>query len=111
MKLAYAVAIVGGLAMGGALVYGFGFGGGWGEVALLMRYPWFVVSLVDVYVGFALFACWVACRERPLVAALWILLIMTLGNLVACIYAISALRKGKPLPLSSPGARTDPIQA
>lgn len=85
--------------MGGALVYGFGFGEGWSEVRELVGYPWFVVSLIDVYVGFILFACWIAVRERVLAAAIWILLLMTLGNIIACGYVFHAIRSSKLLPL------------
>ena len=100
MKIAIVLLIACGIAMAAALVYGFGFGGGWTEVGYLMDYPWFVVSLVDVYVGFILFAIWIASREKPIVSVVWILLLMTMGNLVACIYAIYAISKVKPLPLA-----------
>ena len=93
------IAVVAGVAMAAALVYGFGFGGGWSEVRTLMDYPWFVVSLVDVYVGFILFACWIVSRERLVPAVVWIALLMTLGNLIACIYVLYAIRTGKRPPL------------
>ena len=83
------------LAMSAGLVYGFGFGDGWAEVQLLMDYPWFVVSLVDVYVGFALFSFWIIVRERPLVAVAWIVPLMLLGNVIACVYAFLALRRAQ----------------
>lgn len=101
MKPVAGIAVVLGILMLGALVYGFGFGGGWGEVRLLLDYPWFVVSLVDVYVGFALFACWIATREKRFPACVWILLLMTLGNLIACIYVLYAVSKHRPLPLAA----------
>lgn len=86
-----AVAMLGFGAMAVALVYGFTQGGGWDEVRALTRYPWFNVSLVDVYVGFALFSAWVAHRESAWwTAALWITAIMLLGNLVACAYVLFA---------------------
>ena len=100
MKALLIIALLCGLAMTAALVYGFGFGGGWAEVRELMAYPWFVVSLVDVYVGFILFACWIAVRERVVASIIWILLLMTLGNIIACIYVIHAIRASRPIPLS-----------
>lgn len=91
MKAMMLIGILCTQAMVAALVYGFGFGNGWAEVSVLMDYPWFVVSLVDVYVGFILFAVWIALREKPLVAVLWIIPLMTLGNVFAGIYFIRAL--------------------
>lgn len=83
-------------AMAAALVYGFARGGGWAEVAELTGYPWFNVSLVDVYVGFALFGAWIVRREpSPLVATVWIVLILALGNLIACGYALLALARSR----------------
>ncbi|MEM7229804.1 MAG: DUF1475 family protein [Planctomycetota bacterium] len=78
--------------MVGALYYGFRWGDGWTEVSLLVKYPWFNVSLVDVYVGFALFCVWVVYREHRAVSVLWVLLILTLGNAIACLYAVIAFR-------------------
>ena len=92
----FVLAGIGFVAMAVALVYGFGLGNGWEELRTLVRYPWFNVSLVDVYVGFALFGGWVAFRERSRTkAAVWIVLILTLGNLIACLYAfLAAWRSG-----------------
>jgi len=81
------------VAMVGGLVYGFGWGGGWSEVGRLMGSPWFLTSLVDVYVGFALFACWIASREKPVAAAAWIVPLMVLGNVVACVYVLARVRR------------------
>jgi hypothetical protein len=93
MRAAWVLVGIGLVAMAVALAYGFTRGGGWDEVRTLTAYPWFNVSLVDVYVGFALFGAWVAYREeRVIVAAAWIVAILTLGNLVACVYAALALR-------------------
>ena len=81
-------------AMTAALIYGFTAGNGWSEVRELTAYPWFNVSLVDVYVGFILFSVWVVQRERNrFIAALWIVAIMTLGNWTACIYVFVALAR------------------
>jgi len=81
-------------AMLAALVYGFGWGGGWAEVRELLAFPWFVVSLVDVYVCFALIGVWIASRETPARAAAWIAALLLLGSAVACVYALLALRAG-----------------
>lgn len=93
MGAARAALALGAVVMAAALFYGFTRGGGWAEVAALVEHPWFNVSLVDVYVGFALFGGWVAYRERsPARAVLWIVLILVLGNLVSCLYALLALQ-------------------
>lgn len=102
MKWVFVITCLLGLIMAAALIYGFSFGGGWAEVRILMDYPWFVVSLVDVYVGFILFACWIGVRERPLPSLVWIALLMTLGNLIACVYVLYALRSGRLLPMAEP---------
>ncbi len=92
MRMAMACTTIGLLALTGALVYGFGWGGGWAEVGVLMGYPWFVVSLFDVYIGFLLIGVWVFWRERSrAVAALWLVLILTLGNVISCMYVLLAL--------------------
>ncbi len=95
MRLATGIAALGFLAMVFALFYGFTQGGGFAEVRDLMGSPWFVVSLVDVYVGFALFAIWIALRERAIPACAWIVALMLLGNLVACGYALIAIRTSR----------------
>jgi hypothetical protein len=104
MRWVLAITCLLGLIMTGALVYGFGFGGGWAEVRTLMDYPWFVVSLVDVYVGFILFACWIGVRERLIPALIWIVFLMTLGNLIACIYVLYAIKTHRSPPLAGVGA-------
>lgn len=58
--------------------------------------PWGRATLVDLYVGFGLFALWVVHRERnALRAAPWIIATCLLGNLVPCAYVVgAALRSG-----------------
>lgn len=96
MKLAKAFATLGLLAMVVVLVYGFGWGGGWAEVGVLLTYPWFIVSLVDVYVGFILVGVWVFWREPSrAVAVIWCVLILTLGNVISCAYVLLALHRSQ----------------
>ena len=92
MKAAYVLAGAGLVIMVAALYYGFTSGEGWDEVRALVAYPWFNVSLVDVYVGFALFCGWVWYREGlVLPALLWTIAILTLGNAITCLYVLIAL--------------------
>jgi hypothetical protein len=54
--------------------------------------PWGIVSLVDLYVGFALFAGWIIYREQsPLRAAVWTVLLMVLGFFIGSLYVLVAL--------------------
>ena len=90
MRVVIGLAAAGALAMTAALVYGFTAGDGWDEVGVLLDFPWFVVSIVDVYVGFALFGVWVFYRDPWYQALPWMLVVMTLGNGFACLYALLA---------------------
>ena len=92
MKVAKAIALLGTLAMGGILIYGFTVGDFLGEGSRLLRMPWGQVSLVDVYVGFMLFSGWVVYREKSAPRSiLWIVAIIILGNFIASLYALIAL--------------------
>lgn len=86
--------VVGGavaLGMFVALAYGFVAGGGWDEVARAWAFPWFRVTVVDVYAGLLLVAAWAWHRERsPVLAALWTIVFAATGNLGAGIYVITA---------------------
>lgn len=92
MKLAKLVATLGVLAMGGILVYAFLVGDFAAEGSQLTSMPWGIVSLVDLYVGFALFAGWIIYREKsPLRAAVWVSLLMVLGFFIGSLYTLVAL--------------------
>lgn len=83
---------VGVCVMAAAIAYGLLAGDLLGEAPILLKHPWFHVSMIDLYVGFALVAAWIAYREQsPLVAILWIISLMLLGNLVSCGYALLAV--------------------
>ena len=92
MTVAKIVAALGALAMAAILIYGFTVGDFGGEGAVLLSMPWGIVSLVDVYVGFILFSGWIVYREKSLLrSAVWIILVMILGNFTASLYALIAL--------------------
>jgi hypothetical protein len=92
MRIALLVALIGLFAMGGILTYGFVVGDFGGEGKILLSMPWGIVSLVDVYVGFALFSCWIVYREKSLLrSCVWVALVMVLGNFTASLYALIAL--------------------
>jgi hypothetical protein len=93
MRNAALLASAGLFAMSAVLAYGFVAGNFIDEGGELLSMPWGIVSLVDLYVGFALFSGWIAYRERSRLRALiWILLVMVLGFFAASLYALLALR-------------------
>jgi hypothetical protein len=67
----------------------FGTEGSW-----ILDNPWGRMSLIDIYVGIALFAGWVFLREgSPWVAVLWLPAFVILGNAGTALYAaIAAFR-------------------
>ncbi|MFN2284932.1 MAG: DUF1475 family protein [Anaerolineae bacterium] len=93
MKYAKLVSILGILAMTAVLVNGFARGDFLGEGSRLLAMPWGIVSLVDLYTGFALFSCWIIYREKSLlVAILWTIAMMTLGFFTGSLYTFIALQ-------------------
>ncbi len=92
MNFAKIIAFLGILAMGIALIYGFSEGTLSQDEAALVKMPWGIVSLVDVYVGLILFSGWVLYREKNLfLALLLVIMVMVLGNFIASGYALVAL--------------------
>lgn len=92
MKVAKIIAWLGAVAMTIALLNGFIAGDFARDGGELLANPWGVVSLVDLYVGFALFSLWIAFRETKLiVAVIWIVLMMVLGFFTGAVYVLIAL--------------------
>jgi hypothetical protein len=93
MRIAKGSALLGLLAMTGILVYAFAVGDFGGEGKTLLSMPWGIVSLVDLYVGFALFSGWILYREESVLASVvWVILMMVLGFFTASLYAFIALQ-------------------
>ncbi len=93
MKLAKAIALIGLLAMTVVLIYGFTIGNFSVDGAKIIANPWGIVSLVDLYVGFALFSCWIVFREKMLLpSAVWVVLMMVLGFWAGALYTFLALQ-------------------
>ena len=70
-----------------AMVYGEFFT----EGSVLTSMPWGIVSLVDIYLGLVLFSFWVYWREQNVRSGLlWVISILTLGNLISCLYLLKA---------------------
>jgi hypothetical protein len=93
MKIAKVLSFLGILAMTAVLIYGFTIGDFSAEGGQLLSMPWGIVSLVDLYTGFALFSAWIWYREQsPVKAVLWTLAMMTLGFFAGSLYAFLALQ-------------------
>lgn len=59
--------------------------------------PWFRATLADAYFGFLTVYCWIAYKERTLGRqALWLILVMTLGNFAIATYMLIQLFKLQP---------------
>ena len=96
MKMLAIMASLGALAMTVILVYALVEGSFVGEGRQLLAMPWGSVSLVDLYVGFLLFAAWILYREGiTLPSVLWIVAVMTLGSLAICVYVLVCVRTSK----------------
>ncbi len=94
MKISKILAIAGTITMFLTLAYAFVAGDFFKEGGILFSLAWGKVSLVDVYIGFFLFSAWIIYREKSWqTALLWILLILILGNFIACLYTTIALYK------------------
>ena len=59
--------------------------------------PWFWLTLGDAYMGFVIIYVWICYKERRLLQrGLWLVLIMTLGNLAISIYLLREVWKMGP---------------
>jgi hypothetical protein len=93
MRIAKALSLLGLLAMTGILIYGFTVGNFSSEGAKLVAMPWGIVSLVDLYVGFTLFSCWIVFREKAVIPSIiWVILMMVLGFWAGALYTFIALQ-------------------
>jgi len=92
MKFAKLLSFLGILAMTAVLIYGFTAGNFRTDGAALLQNPWGVVSLVDLYTGFALFSAWIIYREKSFIRSLiWVILMMVLGFFTASLYVFISL--------------------
>ena len=57
-------------------------------------HPWFVATLFDAYFGFLWFWAWIAYKEASGAArALWLVLVLGLGNIAMAAYMLLQLRR------------------
>lgn len=96
MSIARIIAWIGLIAMTGVIGYAFAFGNFAVEGAWITTHPWGIVSLVDLYVGFAIFSMWIVYRENSFArSAVWIALMIVLGNWTAALYVLLALHSSR----------------
>jgi hypothetical protein len=96
MKIAKWIAWIGLISMTAVLLNGFINGNFGQDGSELLANPWGVVSLVDLYVGFALFSIWIAFREKSAWSAVvWIILMMVLGFFTGSLYVLIMLYRSK----------------
>jgi hypothetical protein len=93
MRLAKIVSLIGVVAMGSIITWAFTSGNFSEEDGKLLSMPWGIVSIVDLYVGFTLFSCWIIYREKSLArSVVWVILMMSLGFFTGSLYAFIALQ-------------------
>ena len=96
MKTAKLLSLLGVLAMTAVLIYGFTAGDFGADGSELLKNPWGIVSMVDLYTGFILFSAWIVYREKSFFRSLiWVILMMVLGFFTASLYAFIALTASK----------------
>lgn len=96
MKIIKLFAILGILAMGIVLIYGFTAGDFFEDGSVILNNPWGIVSLVDLYVGFILFSLWIIYRETNIYqTVIWVILMMVFGWFIGAIYVYYAAHMSK----------------
>ncbi len=96
MKIAKVIALLGLIAMSVVLIYGFTVGNFSEDGVKILSNPWGIVSLVDLYVGFALFSAWIVYREKTFLSSvIWVILMMVLGFWAGALYTFLALQSSK----------------
>ncbi len=91
MKTVKIISILGVIAMTAALLNGFINGDFLTDGGTLLKNPWGIVSMVDLYTGFILFAVWIAYREKSILRSIiWIFFLMTLGFFTGSVYMLIA---------------------
>ena len=93
MKIAKVISLLGLMAMGAVLIYGFSVGNFIEDGAELLSNPWGIVSIVDLYVGFILFSGWIIFREKSVFRSIiWVFFMMVFGFFTGALYTFIALQ-------------------
>ncbi len=83
-----AIYLILGLVLTSAIIWAVGHGDFWKEGAALLAMPWGVVTLVDLYVGFAVAGLFFALLEKLPIALGLFLVTLVLGNIVPCAWIV-----------------------
>lgn len=79
--------------MAATIIYGMSAGSFGDEGGEILDLAWGRVTLIDLYVGLALFGGWIVIRERSAVAVPWLVALVLLGNFATALYAfVAAIR-------------------
>lgn len=85
------VSALGVAAMTIALVFGFTSGDFTAEGGEIIDLIWGRITLIDLYIGVALFGVFVTWRERSFrIALAWLITFIVLGNLATALYVLMA---------------------
>ena len=76
--------------MAATIAYGMAAGSFSDEGGTILDLAWGRVTLIDLYVGHALFGGWIFLRERSWRAVPWLVALVFLGNLASALYAFLA---------------------
>lgn len=76
--------------MTATIAYGLAAGSFSDEGGTILDLAWGQVTLIDLYVGLALFGGWIVLRERSWRAVPWLVALVLLGNLASALYAFLA---------------------
>lgn len=96
MRIIKAVSVLGLLAMTGILIFGFSVGSFLEEGSRLLKMPWGIVSMVDLYTGFVIFSAWIVYREKSVWrSVIWVILMMVLGFFTASLYTLLAAHSSR----------------
>ena len=85
--------------MVGIILFGITTGDFGAETSEIVGLAWGKVTLVDLYVGLALFGGWIALRERSWWrTVIWWIALVVFGNLATAIYVAVASLRSRDLP-------------
>ncbi len=91
MKLVIVFAAIAFITMSASIITAWIAGDFFDEGSTILSLPWGIVSLIDVYIGFALFSVWIIYREENALRwILWTILMMVFGNATASLYVFLA---------------------
>ncbi|MEA2070112.1 MAG: DUF1475 family protein [Asgard group archaeon] len=96
MVIGKILSVLGMIGMATALLYGFIWGDFLGDGNILLSIPWGIITLIDIYISFAVFCGFIIYRESHILLTLgWIILVIVLGSFTICTYLFIAFHTSK----------------